>query len=88
MLHPQQVTENYRKAVEEVFQSDINPFTLKSPYQLDITLREPQMVDIALRIPGTKRSGESSLQFTHEDYITTYRAFIAIQTLASRSYLK
>jgi len=88
MLHPKQVAENYCKAVEEVFQSDIKPFTLRSPYRLDITLREPQMVDIALRVPGTKRTGESSLQFKHEDYITTYRAFIAIQTLASGSYLK
>ncbi len=88
MLHPKQVAENYRKAIEEVFQSDIKPFILKSPYQIDITLREPQMLDIALRVPGTKRTGESSLQFNHDDYITTYRAFIAIQTLATRSYLK
>ncbi|RKY61503.1 MAG: hypothetical protein DRP96_03005 [Candidatus Neomarinimicrobiota bacterium] len=88
MLHPAQVTGHYQKAVEEVCQSEIKPFRLESPYHLAITLREPQMVDIALRVPGTVRTGESSLEFSHNDYITTYRAFLAIQTLASGSYLK
>ena len=88
MLHPTKIAESYKRAVEEVFSSTIKPYKLKSPYHLAIILREPQMVDIALRIPGTIRTGEASLEFFHDEYITTYRAFIAIQTLASKSYLK
>lgn len=88
MLHPKQVEENYQQGVEKVFQASIKPFTIQAPYRLDITLRETQMVDIALRVPGTRRTGEMSLQFFHDDYFIIYRAFLAIQTLASRSYLK
>lgn len=88
MLHPKQVAENYHQGVTRVFQTSVKPFTIQAPYRLDITLREPQMVDIALRVPGTRRTGEMSLQFSHDDYFTTYRAFLAIQTLASKSYLK
>lgn len=88
MLHPKQVEENYRKAIAQIPNTTIKPFVMDSPYTLDITLRETQMVDISLRIPGTIRTGDASLRFTHEDFITTFRAFIAIQTLSSGSYLK
>lgn len=88
MLHPQQVRRNYRTAVSEVYQKKIAPFRLTSPYQIEVTLRETQMAAIALRIPGTERLDDATIRFRHEDYITTYRAFNAIQTLAAASYLK
>lgn len=88
MYHPERIEKEYQKKIDEVFTTNIKPFKIESPYILDVTLRETQMVDIALRIPGTKRINHSTLRFEADDYIVTYRAFIAIQTIASASYLK
>ncbi|HCK98632.1 MAG TPA: hypothetical protein DHW42_00805 [Candidatus Marinimicrobia bacterium] len=41
------------------------------------------------RLPWRHLSaGDASLRFIHADFITTFRAFSAIQTLSSGSYLK
>ena len=88
MYHPDKVTANYAAAIDRIFGKSISPYKVDSPYELDITLRETQMVDIALRVPYTKRLGDSTLRFRCDDYITAYRAFIAVQSLASSNYLK
>lgn len=88
MFHPEKIAKDYEESIEKVFKSTIKPFKIDPPYILDVTLKETQMVDIALRIPGTKRVDDSTLRFECDVYITTYRAFIAIQTIASANYLK
>jgi len=87
LYHPDTVKQNYLAAVDKLMQTKVAPFKLKSPFTLDVTLKEPQMVDMALRIPYTKRKDDLTIRFVDKDYITVYRAFVAIQSIASNNYL-
>ncbi len=87
LYHPDIVKQNYQSAVDKLMRTEVVPYKLKTPYTLDVTLKEPQMIDMALRIPYTKRKDDLTIRFTDNDYITVYRAFVAIHSIASNNYL-
>ena len=88
MFHPEKVAAAYKSAIDKVYSSTIQPFRLEAPFRLDLTLKEAQMVDMVLRIPGTQRSGDCSLQYGSDNYLTAFRAFLAIMSISSNNYLK
>lgn len=88
MIHPTKIVERYGNAIDKVFQTKIESFRLNPPFQFEVTLREAQMTEIALRVPGTRRLSDQTIGFSHDDYVTAYRAFLAVQSLASNNYLR
>jgi D-amino peptidase len=62
---------------------DIEPFVLDTPIEITIKLQETQMADIAERIPDVIRVDDLTVQYTHDDYLTVYKAFLAVLCLAA-----
>ena len=67
---------------------NIEPFVLETPIEITVKLQETQMADTAERIPDVIRVDDLTVQYTHEDYLTIYKTFLAILTLAGASRMR
>lgn len=70
-----------REALGKVKQCQ--PFKPPSPSTLEITMIDPAMADAAELLPQVKRVGERQIEFSHEDYATLFRLFLAVGVLAA-----
>jgi D-amino peptidase len=53
------------------------PFVFEPPIAMEIDLAKSEQADFIELIPGFVRTGGRSVRFTHQDYPTVFRAFVA-----------
>lgn len=53
------------------------PFTFEPPITMEIDLARVEQADFVALIPGFERSGARQVRYTHHDYPTVFRAFVA-----------
>ncbi|HEY9181274.1 MAG TPA: M55 family metallopeptidase, partial [Candidatus Baltobacteraceae bacterium] len=53
------------------------PFYFEAPVTMEIDLARVEQADFVSIIPGFDRSGPRQVRFTHNDYPTVFRAFVA-----------
>lgn len=59
------------------------PFTVASPVTFSVDFARSQMAEMAALIPGSKRSGGRTVEYTHADYREAFKAFRAMYNLAA-----
>jgi D-amino peptidase len=59
------------------------PFTFPPPIRLEVDFIVSQMADMAELVPGSKRTGGRSVDYTGDDYQEVFRAWRAMYNLAS-----
>jgi len=88
MLHPEKIASVYREALACALAAGVKPLKLTAPLRLEVSLRETQMTEIVMRIPGIRRISDQTVGMDFSDYLTCYRTFILIQSIASANYLR
>lgn len=53
------------------------PFRFEAPVTMEIDVTRIEQADFVALIPGFERSGPRQVRFTHNDYPTVFRAFVA-----------
>lgn len=61
----------------------IKPVSINGPVTVEVTLMNSGMADAAQILPGSERTGPSTLLFEAKDILEAYRAFRTITSLAS-----
>jgi len=60
----------------------LKPFKIKPPINFEVVFINPGMAEVAELVPGAKRVDSRTVSFTSKDLIETYKAFVAMITLA------
>lgn len=85
-LHPEEARARLREAAARTCRraasGSFRPLMTPFPTVFDISFMDPAMADAALLVPGSRRTGTTSVQFSHEDYLTAFKAARAMFTLA------
>jgi D-amino peptidase len=78
MLHPKKAQDLIRKKTTEALKrlKDFKPFKLKPPYKMVITFKDEERAERASWIPGAKRSGNTSVSFTSNDFMEVLKFFM------------
>jgi len=63
--------------------SGAKPYVFARPTTLEITFTYTSKADIASLLPGSERISARTLRFTHDDFLTVFRAFRAMMTLGA-----
>lgn len=58
-------------------------FTFRSPVRLEVDFAGSQMADMAELVPGSRRTGPRTVEYTGDDYRQVFRAWRAMYNLAS-----
>ncbi len=69
-------------AAQRALERPGKPFVLPSPYKLAVDFARSSYADIAELIPGSRRQGARRVEFHHEDYLTVYKTWRAMVSLA------
>jgi D-amino peptidase len=83
LYHPEDVRKNITAEAKKAWlnRKKIPPVTFDSPVEVAMTFKESQMADMCLRLPGAIRVNNLTVSYTHKDYISAYRAFLALLTI-------
>ncbi len=78
-LSPEQARALIRRTAHDAVANAKNarPYVFKPPLTLDISLVTAAQADLVATIPGFTRTGGRSVRFTHDEYPTLFRAFVA-----------
>jgi len=77
MLHPKKAQDLIRKKTTEALKrlKDFKPFKLNPPYKMEVTYKAEERAENASWIPGAKRSGNTSVSFTSNDFMEVLKFF-------------
>ncbi|MFN2449484.1 MAG: M55 family metallopeptidase [Candidatus Baltobacteraceae bacterium] len=78
-LSPQAAQALIREAAAQAVReaAHAQPYVFKPPVALELDLSRVEQADFVELIPGFSRTGPRSVAFTHDDYPTVFRAFVA-----------
>ena len=78
MLHPKKAQDLIRKKTTEALKrlKDFKPFKFKPPYKMEVTFKDEERAESASWIPGAKRSGNTSVSFTSNDFMEVLKFFM------------
>lgn len=78
-ISPQAAQDAIRAGAAEAVRkaAAAKPFAFESPVTMEIDLARVEQADYVELIPGFERSGARQVRFTHEDFPTVFRAFVA-----------
>lgn len=82
-LSPSLACQRIREAATRAMKASLAPFTLRPPVALEIDFAKTVHADMAAITPGSTRVGGRTVAFTHDDYREVFRAFRAMQNLAT-----
>jgi D-amino peptidase len=75
------IQEGARRAVQRA--GEMQPFRFEPPLTLEIDFVGTQNADFAELIPGFERIGGRTVRYTHVDYATVFKAFMAAMRLGA-----
>lgn len=78
-MSPQAAQDAIRAGAAEAIRKAKNakPFVFESPITMELDVARVEQADLIELIPGFERSGSRQVRFTHPDYPTVFRAFVA-----------
>ncbi len=78
MLHPLKAQGLIKKKTTEALKrlKDFKPFKLNPPYKMEVTYKAEERAEDASWIPGAKRSGNTSVLFTSNDFMEVLKFFL------------
>lgn len=82
-LHPEIAHEKITKGVIKALNKTIKPYKYTTPVTIQIRLTDAKKADAASLIPTAKRLDGKTIQFTTQDYIKAFHAFITTVLCAS-----
>ena len=81
-LPPQVAQERIRQAAERALARSVSPLVITAPITLRLTFQHARYADGAETLPGSRRIGGRTLEWTGEDMPSVYQAFRAMVQLA------
>jgi D-amino peptidase len=75
--------QRLREAATRAMRARRTPLTLPAPIVLEVDFSKTVEADMAEVAPGTERCGGRTVRFSHADYREVFRAFRAMQNLAT-----
>lgn len=77
MLHPQKARELIKNKTQEALTNlhNFNPYQIDPPYTMEVTFKNEEDAENATWIPGAKRSGNTSISFTSNDFMEVLKFF-------------
>jgi D-amino peptidase len=87
-LHPRLAQERIRAAARRAIErvGDIKPFSMPPPFVMDLALYSPLMGDMHEYIPGCERTGDRSVRFQADDFVSLYKFFLLSSTLSMTAH--
>lgn len=82
-VHPTEACRRIREGATAALSRPHEPLVLESPIRLEVEFALTQMADMAELLPGSRRIGGRTLEYTHDDYREVFRAWRALYNLAS-----
>ncbi|HET9097705.1 MAG TPA: M55 family metallopeptidase [Candidatus Baltobacteraceae bacterium] len=78
-ISPQAAQDAIRAGAAQAVKNAANakPLRFEPPITMEIDLTRVEQADFVALIPGFERSGPRQVRFTHADYPTVFRAFVA-----------
>ena len=87
-LHPaiaqERIRAGARRAIERA--AEIPPFTMAPPLVMDLQLYSPLMGDMHEYIPGCERTGDRSVRYQADDFVTLFKFFLLSSTLSMTAH--
>ena len=82
---PKTAQRAMRHAAEDAVRNAGNatPYRFDSPMALDVQLVTSAQAHLVATIPGFQRTGSRSVRFTHDDFPTVFKAFVATWRLGA-----
>ncbi|MBC7224098.1 MAG: M55 family metallopeptidase [Anaerolineae bacterium] len=84
-LPPSLAQERIRAAAQAALPTPVPPFRLEPPITLTVDFTSSAHADMAELIPGARREAGRRITYVHDDYLTLYKAWRAMLTLAHAS---
>lgn len=83
-ISPAEAREAIRAGAREAMQriGEAKPFTFDPPITMEIDFVLTEQADFCELMPGFERTGGRTVRFSHDDYRTVFRSFIAAFRLA------
>jgi D-amino peptidase len=75
-LHPQVAAEKIKAAAERALSLKTKPFKVASPVKVSLKFKSPLHADMAELVPGVHRVDGTTLEWTSEDMLSFYPAFM------------
>jgi len=82
-LPPQKAQQLIREAAERALKGVGEPFRLSSPLALTVDFARGVQSEMAELIPGVVRLEGRRVEYTHDDYLTVYKVFRAMNSLVT-----
>lgn len=78
-ISPQAAQDAIRRGAEQAIRGakDARIFKFEPPITMEIDLARVEQADYVEIIPSFERTGERRVRFTHDDYATVFKAFVA-----------
>lgn len=78
-ISPQAAQEAIRAGAAQAVKNaaSAKPYVFEAPITMEIDMTRVEQADHVGLIPGFERSGPRQVRFTHDDYPTVFRAFVA-----------
>lgn len=86
-LHPTVACNHIRAAMSAALQPDqirkLQPFRVPAPIRLSVEYMKTAQADVAAMLPGAERPEPRTVTFTHDDYLTVFRAWCCLFRLGN-----
>ena len=69
------------RALREAKRRGAKPYIFEKPVTLELKFTSTAKADVASLVPGSERADGRTLRFTHDDFLTVFRAFRAMMLL-------
>lgn len=83
-LSPQRAQQLIREAAERALKGHGRPFRVSPPFSLTVDFARGVQSEMAELIPGVVRLEGRRVEYTHDDYLTVYKVFRAMNSLVTR----
>ena len=73
--------ERIREAMTQALSQRRQPWRVAAPVKLSVDFMKTEQADMAALLPGAERTEARTVEFTHDDYLTVFRAWRVLITL-------
>jgi D-aminopeptidase len=73
--------ERIREAMTQALSQRRQPWRVPAPVKLSVDFMKTEQADMAALLPGSERTEARTVEFTHDDYLTVFRAWRILITL-------
>ena len=82
-LAPSVARDRIREAMSTALRQRRQPWRVASPTTIAVDFMKTEQADMAAVMPGAERTGPRTVEFTHDNYLTVFRAWRVLITLGA-----